>query len=642
MNFELRTNASRLLKRAATGLSLPPSFPNLAILEKYANPALRVGGLQGIWTDKELNLPKVASFCEAHFEWGTRDVIIRRFRSLVWEGCVTRILRRATLAQDQIELKKMHALGFLETGVQHCCRADEKDAVGTKTSMISKYLNMNDREHRMDRISAAFVNRGNSSSGADSIAAVDDSSSFILKIHSSRQHVSTDRSLEYRIEIDAGPFVRLARTGIKGIRPEPSFASTVMHNSDDSGDDDIGARKRSRGLKVHPEPLSSLRMWCPAPMLERINPAIVREFEERKHGSQRRASQQMSESPETSDPLRSRKAKRKPSHTESESEIDVDSYNTENKKRSRLGTDTGVIRKHLAVNEHPKPSQALRVQDLVSKVRKSQAVLPPIARAASNPDVFRTQASRSLKPLDVAHKVARMARISSMPLPSLHPQPPSSRTPSSDKELPMPNPLTCDIVSTIGTENDERPFLYQIHDPCDPDLIQREDLLLHPPEFTFRWTEMTAEPEGRGGADSDNDSLFNEERALDNILQRNFLTRARETSASFKLKPSVPVTIGVGRSCPASLGYTVSPPRARARRSESRSSSPSSSEPWFSDESYGSYARSSSPTSVIEISTDEEDEEDSDVDNWYSTTVWGSSSTMCEREWSEPPVIDLS
>jgi holliday junction resolvase YEN1 len=42
---------------------------------------------------------------------------------------------------------------------------------------------------------------------------------LFIRIHSTRIHASTDHVLEYRLEIAPAQLVRLARAGIKGIRP---------------------------------------------------------------------------------------------------------------------------------------------------------------------------------------------------------------------------------------------------------------------------------------------------------------------------------------------------------------------------------------------------------------------------------------
>ncbi|KAG6858132.1 hypothetical protein C0993_006456, partial [Termitomyces sp. T159_Od127] len=46
----------------------------------------------------------------------------------------------------------------------------------------------------------------------------DDYERLIIKICSERRHVSTDGILEYRLEIAPAQLVRLAESGIKGIR----------------------------------------------------------------------------------------------------------------------------------------------------------------------------------------------------------------------------------------------------------------------------------------------------------------------------------------------------------------------------------------------------------------------------------------
>jgi Holliday junction resolvase YEN1 len=102
----------------------------------------------------------------------------------------------------------------------------------------------------------------------------DEDERLIIKVHSSRNHVSTDGILEYRLEIAPAQLVRIAESGIKGIRqPE---------GPDEWADDDEG----DVGKKLPPDPESHMRVWMPACMVALVEPRLVEEFEavqRRKH-----------------------------------------------------------------------------------------------------------------------------------------------------------------------------------------------------------------------------------------------------------------------------------------------------------------------------------------------------------------------
>ena len=107
INTELHTNSRGYLRQRYPSLNLPTGFPDLKLLDNYANPvtsarAGRKGG--GSMRDNgELNLARIAGLCEAKFEWGHQTAIIKRFRDLLWEAAVFRVLRRAALEADEKE-----------------------------------------------------------------------------------------------------------------------------------------------------------------------------------------------------------------------------------------------------------------------------------------------------------------------------------------------------------------------------------------------------------------------------------------------------------------------------------------------------------------------------------------------------------
>jgi hypothetical protein len=227
---ELRTNASGYLGRKCVALakSVPDDFPDLQVLRSYTNPitteseAKRKGTRPKIigW-GLEPNIGKIAGICELYFEWGVKEIIIKRFRTVLWPSVVLRILRKIVLDQDRAEVRS--AKTFL---------AEEEVA----------------------------------------------STSLLVKIHSSRMHATTGKLLEYRLEIAPLQLVTLAADGVKGTRQLPDADSAYDLTEDE---DDEGGRA---GKKAPPEPDSALRVWLPACMVEKAHPELVRAFEEKEAG----------------------------------------------------------------------------------------------------------------------------------------------------------------------------------------------------------------------------------------------------------------------------------------------------------------------------------------------------------------------
>lgn len=233
----------------------------------------------------EMNIAKIAGFCEQKFgEWGHRSAIIHRFRTLIWEAAVMRILRRAALAADEKERDKRLANGKQDWAILHALQPSPADGVGTTASLVKQWLNPSDEERRR----AAFANHASSGHNVQE----SDPNPLIVKIVKSRQHITTDHMLEYQVEICPNQLVSFANSGIKGTRPEPSMAvGALMADRIASLMDDFDPEPPSKTKKPPPLPSSSLTMWVPASMMRHVHPRLVEEFkiaEETKKSGQRK------------------------------------------------------------------------------------------------------------------------------------------------------------------------------------------------------------------------------------------------------------------------------------------------------------------------------------------------------------------
>ncbi|KZT05209.1 uncharacterized protein LAESUDRAFT_715015 [Laetiporus sulphureus 93-53] len=267
---ELRTNSRGILgkKHIALANRMPTDFPPVDVLLSYTHPITSEEKGMGhrntvIDWEKEPDLGKIAALCEMYFEWGVKEIIIKRFRTVLWPAAVLRILRRSVLLQDK---KVARSTWRAAIGVPSTPRKSGKarKVSGTPSSMIAKHF--------------SYLELGSpmKGGGRDSDAEDDeDEEPLIVKIRSSRQHASTDGVLEYRLEIAPTQLARLCEAGVKGLR---TALDTGLSASD--GDDEHEGDQKGKGKKkLPPDPQSHLRIWLPACMVRIVEPELVDEFE---------------------------------------------------------------------------------------------------------------------------------------------------------------------------------------------------------------------------------------------------------------------------------------------------------------------------------------------------------------------------
>ncbi|KAI0087645.1 hypothetical protein BDY19DRAFT_954743 [Irpex rosettiformis] len=209
---------------------------------------------QIVWAD-DPDIGAIARVCEDRFEWGVKDIIIKRFRSWLWSGVVCRMLRRAAINHDQ-----------------NCRRSSTP--VGSQRDIAAQ---------RLEILTMSSPSKGASQDPLQDVHGVSndgipENNSFIVKIHSSRSHASTDGLLEYRLEIDPSNFVKAVEEGIEGKREIPKTGWTDSEG-DDEDEDDEAPKTRKKGSDS--TPTDHLRIWMPACMVSIVVPELVQAFEER-------------------------------------------------------------------------------------------------------------------------------------------------------------------------------------------------------------------------------------------------------------------------------------------------------------------------------------------------------------------------
>lgn len=131
---ELKTNESGCLPRKAPAVakSITDDFPNIEVLMSYVKPITSESEGRNpskITWEREPDVGKIAQACELHFEWGVKEVIVKRFRTVLWPGVICRSLRRSAL-----ELDRRASLSSPVTPRKNGDK--ERRAPGTPSSMI--------------------------------------------------------------------------------------------------------------------------------------------------------------------------------------------------------------------------------------------------------------------------------------------------------------------------------------------------------------------------------------------------------------------------------------------------------------------------------------------------------------------------
>ncbi|KAJ7652084.1 hypothetical protein DFH06DRAFT_1048817 [Mycena polygramma] len=258
MRHELRTDSKGYIgsKRRALASSLPDAFPDIDILLSYVNPLTSESAgrasdnLKLTWA-KEPDLGKLAGTCEFYFEWGYRDAIIKRFKTVIWHGAVLRILRRGVLDMEKKRRRR-------EIVPSTPTKNGNPGAQGTPSKLITKHF------------SSLTLNPVDN----------DDDDRLITRITRTREHAYTDGILEYRLEIRPRQLVLLAESGIRNIRrpPDADTWAGLTESGNEGGDDEKVEELTEEERRAKEE--KEVLVWMPASMVRMAEPRLVEEFEE--------------------------------------------------------------------------------------------------------------------------------------------------------------------------------------------------------------------------------------------------------------------------------------------------------------------------------------------------------------------------
>ena len=324
---ELKTNKSGLLpsKKPSLAASLPDDFPSLPVLMSYADPLTsentpKKGNHKtppAVWRN-DPDPMRIASLCELYFEWGVKDVIVHRFRTVLWPGIVCRAVRRVVLDQDTRRRRPRDGTRQDEDNVTAGPSSPTKQLSATFSSItlsspskksvgsgsFASDLCASESFTLSSLAPLTFPRHGSPSSSSSHASGP---SSLLLEVVSQRTHASTDSTLEYRVLVDPTTLIERAESGVKGLRPplvgglfgidsedENEDGSTLDQDADESRSDEAGGierletaagaasksgTKKRKARKVIPT--MPLRLWLPACMIRAAAPALAQEYEEK-------------------------------------------------------------------------------------------------------------------------------------------------------------------------------------------------------------------------------------------------------------------------------------------------------------------------------------------------------------------------
>ena len=286
----IRANSAGLMARAAPNFVIPPEWPKLSTIALYVRPltSARDGGGGGgpPRSRRPFDLPGLAWWCERHFEeWGYRSALLKRFHSQLTQGLVVHVLRHAALEADRREKDRQRDGARPGAGsIRGPLRPPPHEGVGTSAALVRACLAPKargggyaaQRSIDLEALRPAFLRpdtpepedrdrngAGDVDAGAGMERGVQDTHPLVMEITRTREHVSTDSLLEYRVKVCPRQIMSIAESGVRGVHPEPGprkravkFLEDEPDDADAEGDEDghegggDGKRKKKRGKKT--------------------------------------------------------------------------------------------------------------------------------------------------------------------------------------------------------------------------------------------------------------------------------------------------------------------------------------------------------------------------------------------------------
>ncbi|KAG8744779.1 hypothetical protein FRC10_009427 [Ceratobasidium sp. 414] len=277
---------SRSKKKAPTGLTVN---------------SVGVGGLTSDvrigWTG-ELALGALGRICEQYFEWGVREIIQHRFRTLLWPAVVLRVLRRSIMEQERVRTRENRSSTPRPSTPTR--KSAEPIVPGTPRRLLNKHFGSggsasdsgSDSEHGPGYVRGERRGGDETPKARRTISAEGnqvDPHQLLQGVKGEREHASTDGLREFRVEVAPKHLARLAVRELLGTRDPALLAGTMFDmegtprgdgEEEDDGDGDGEEESIPRRLKMA-DSAAAVRVWVPAELVQSVHPELVRAWEER-------------------------------------------------------------------------------------------------------------------------------------------------------------------------------------------------------------------------------------------------------------------------------------------------------------------------------------------------------------------------
>ncbi|KAB5591761.1 hypothetical protein CTheo_4793 [Ceratobasidium theobromae] len=243
------------------------------------------------WTG-ELTLGALGRICEQYFEWGVREIIQQRFRTILWPAAVLRVFRRAVMERERAQSTRVRDTTPRPSTPK---RGQSKQIVpGTPRRLVNRYFgggsdSDSDAEANSGLIKSGSVGEDETPRAKRTITIEGeqlDTRQLVQAVRGKRQHVSTDRLREFRVEIFPAHLARLAVRDLLGTRDPALLAGTMFDlegikdaddEQDEDGEDEEGVTRRLKMV----DPAAPVRVWVPAELVQMVHPELVRVWEEK-------------------------------------------------------------------------------------------------------------------------------------------------------------------------------------------------------------------------------------------------------------------------------------------------------------------------------------------------------------------------
>ncbi|CAE6416976.1 unnamed protein product [Rhizoctonia solani] len=240
------------------------------------------------WTG-ELSLGSLGRICEQYFEWGVREIIQQRFRTVLWPAVVLRVLRRSIMEQERARMLSRSRDVTPRPSTPTRDRS-KRIVPGTPQRLVNRYFG-GDSDSDSDRelpIALVKSRGGDATPKAKRRISIEgeelDTYQLLQAVRGERQHVSTDGLQELRVEVAPGHLARLAVRQLLGTRDPALLAGTLFDmegaggkedDEQEEGADEEGAPRRLKMV----DPTTSIRVWVPAELVRMVHPDLVHAWE---------------------------------------------------------------------------------------------------------------------------------------------------------------------------------------------------------------------------------------------------------------------------------------------------------------------------------------------------------------------------